>query len=229
MKLCEMKRLPRKAGLARLQFGIRNAQRNPPYRDKDLIVLPDEPKAEFCPLQNGRQFLLRSWPVTRNWPITRIWFGGTDENPFLVELENDVFEVFKKRGQKGFYEALKPKVITAIEKRFNVASQRQGDIWAVPIPSWDDANFVMLLCFGETLKPRTVKSKSIFGTRHRLTGRWVNPDIVYLRWPICGYVYDNPIIFAEGTVEGPGHSPMELKGVHVLAQTRHLVNPIAAD
>jgi hypothetical protein len=36
-------------------------------------------------------------------------------------------------------------------------------------------------------------------------------------------------VVAEGTITAPDHSPMELKGPHVLDQTAHLFNPKQAD
>lgn len=218
MKLSEMKRLPKKAGRATLVF----IDVNQPNRIQDRILLPKNPEAEFFLLQRRRQFLYREYSQSS----LGIWFGGTDENPFLVQVGKEAFNAFKIRGEKGFYEALKPEVIKAIEKRFNLTSNRQGDIWAAPLPSysWHKVNFIALLCSGEPTEPQSIKSESIFGTRHRLTGLYVDPVDKLLR------LEEFPIpVFAEGIIEAPDHTPMKLEGVHVLAQTEYLVNPASAD
>jgi hypothetical protein len=63
-----------------------------------------------------------------------------------------------------------------------------------------------------------VNCEHVFGTRHILQGCWG-------RIMVAGKM----AVVAEGTITAPDHSPMELKGPHVLDQTAHLFNPKQAD
>lgn len=235
MKLKDMKRLPEKAGKARLhfiKFGPGKTPHEPPHefqefpkRDDKEILLAEDPNIEFFRLSHGQQFLLQI-PAYLPTSASRTWFGGTDENPFLVPLVNHAFNIFEQEGEEAFYEALKPEVITAVERRFNVVSQRQGDIWAAPVPySWEKMKFIRFLCFGEAPEPREVLAEHLFGTRHVLTGLITRPRFAPIDLD-THYVWPN---FGEGTIEAPDHTPLKLEGVHVLTQTKLLHNPEKAD
>ena len=64
----------------------------------------------------------------------QIFFGGTDEQPFLVQLYQQSLEVLFKEGVKGFYQSLIPKKLLYLAKKFNLEFKRQGDIFAIPFP-----------------------------------------------------------------------------------------------
>ena len=247
MKLAEMESLPERAGLARLNFVSKAGDRVLKdqfgrsvlaFRRDDTIFLINNPQAELFWLKNGNQFLFVGpnfiWELGRS----QIWFGGTDEQPFLVNLEPEAYQAFLDHGEAGFYQALKPKIIKAIEEEFGVSSKRQGDIFAVPIGfSWQELSRLSLLVSEEKLQPQPVSLMSLFGTRHRFSGQ-----ISYLehlaslshkldeRDTYLGQglkVVDTYL--AEGLVEAPDHSPLELKGVHLLSQTAYLADREHAD
>lgn len=219
MKLFEMRSVPKKAGQAKLQFGYRGSAHTPPFRESADIVLPDNPESEFFPLMNGEQFLLRLVGSGRD-SETQYWFGGTDERPFLVRLRDEPFRSFQKEGDDSFYTALKPEVITKFEQAFQVASKRQGDIFAVPVPhTWDEIQRASLLCLGTKQEPRNVKYQPIFETRHKLNGLCME------RARIFG---DNHTL-GEGVLEAPDHSPLKLERVHLIIQARNLYEPRLAD
>lgn len=225
MKLAEMEKLPERAGLAQLEFESETEELELPVRINNKIILPDIQESDFFSLQEGTQFLL-----IINLPqfLYRAWFGGTDERPFLVALEDDIIEIFEKEGEKGFYKALKPDFIKEIERAFNVDSLRQGDIWAVPIPfNWEQLKMLggIICCIScwEDTNSDPVKEESLFETRHLLTGRR-SCDLEYYE-----DISEKSFILAEGTITAPDHSPLKLKGVHVLVQTEYLHDPTAAD
>lgn len=221
-----MKKLPKKAGQAELQFGYKG-KKKPPFRVGKKIVLPiytSYRDAEFFPLQNGKQFLF--------YFAHLLWFGGIDENVFLVRLDTDILNVINldKLNEKDFYKALKPEIIQEIEKRFDVKSKRQGDIWAVPI-KFPIKDFVRaeFLFWGTShkAKVKTVKSLSILETRHRLAGKYIlNHGVVN---PYNEGDELRSIIVGQGIVKSPDHSAMKLQGLHVLAQTAYLWDSAKAD
>ncbi|MBI2673681.1 MAG: hypothetical protein HYX23_00110 [Candidatus Zambryskibacteria bacterium] len=217
MKLFKMRTVPKKAGMAKLQFGYKGGAHAPPFRESTDIVLPDNPESEFFPLMNGEQFLLR---IISGGSETQYWFGGTDERPFLVRLRDEPFRAFQREGDDSFYAALKPEVITKFEQAFRVASKRQGDIFAVPIPhTWDEIQQASLLCLGTKQEPKNVKSQPMFGTRHKLNGLYTE------RARIFG---DNHTL-GEGVLKAPDHSPLKLEQVHLIVQARNLYEPRLAD
>lgn len=232
MKVAEMRKrgvLPERAGLARLQFGYDGCSRRPPFRQRDRIVLPDTPRAELFPLQKGRQFLFQHQRPAFG---DEIWFGGTDESPFLVQLTDEAFLIFEAEGEEEFYKELKPEVIAIFEKELKISAKRQGDIFALPIPySWEDAGRFALFFLGLDFwcgasfvgKPKAnkVRRRSIFGTRHRLTGKHMDFREKFIE--------PENLVFAEGTVEAPNHSSMKLQGIHLLAQTANLADPERAE
>ncbi len=227
MKLKEMKRFPKKADKAKLYFS-KDKDLTVPYRENDQIFLPSsDQNAEFFRLQKARQFLFRL-PAGNTQSSWRNFFGGTDHRPFLVELDYKAFEIFKRKGSKAFYETLKPEIITRLEERFKVSSKRQGDIWAVPIPyGWDDIKFFLLLFGGKKeAKILSLKLEHIFDTRHRFTGSCI--DGIWCQDLFPDEIEPNPIL-VEGKLEAADHLPLKLDGMHVLAQTEHLINPSDSD
>lgn len=210
MKLFEMQIVPVVAGSARIQF---NDTANP-SREGATIVLPQNPELEFYPLKRGEQFLVRHHK--------QLWFGGTDEQPFLVSLEPNTFSRFMEGGEQDFFAALVPEEVTEMEKDLKTSTRRQGDIFAVKLPiSWDEIAEAMEVIYGhEKWKPECVKRRSVFKTRHRLTGKF-SAFTHLLGW--------ENVVVVEGILVAPDHSPMTLVGLHALYQARHLRDPKNAD
>ena len=213
MRLFELDSLPKKAGLATLAWDDGYM----PSRIKEDIYLPKGDDVQYFPIKNGAQFL-----VTIGVQRTRLFFGGTDERPFLVEMNPDVL-LGLKNVEKGFYDAIKPEGAKFCEKKFGKESIRQGDWFAVPIPLNFDTAHGLLDLFIQNNKFVTKNKNngiSIGGTRHLLIdGQLVVVDQNYLR---CTGI-------AEGLLRAPDHEDKVLKGPHALFQTRHLVDPKKAD
>lgn len=221
MRLFEMNPAPTKAGMARLQFSSRNGKANtpPPFREGEHVVLPEDREAEFFPLMNGEQFLFRNASDSRSRD-TQYWFGGTDEQPFLVRLGDRPFPAFQQGGEVAFYASLKPDVVTKFEQAFGVVSRRQGDIFAVPVPhTWDEFRKASLLCCDSRREPQSVTYQSVFETRHKLKGLYAPSMPVLGQWHTL----------VEGVLKAPDHSPLTLKGPHLLVQAQNLFDPRLAD
>lgn len=188
----------------------------PPFRKGAVISLPLHGNAEFFSLQGGKQFLF--WMPPQLFDL-QLWFGGEDEHSFLVRLEPYLFDVFMRGGEEAFYASLKPDAVKGVEEEFGTTAVRQGDIWAAPIPlGWDNVDefpFMKKGCEQCCKAPRTVRGESVFGTRHRLSGK-----LIYSGHG--GPVHPTP--FAEGTLSSPSHKSLRLEGPHLLAQTGHKVS-----
>ena len=225
MRLFEMKELPEKAGLAVLDWDNGVSR---PQRDEKTIAVPRNGGVEFFPLKEGAQFLLLISDVG-SWQrqgFRSVYFGGTDEQPFLVELEADAFAAFARGGETAFFTALKPKLIKDVEQTYRDQeaalrrTKRQGDIFAHALRwPWKGLILHHLKQLGTevTLKHADV---ALFGTRHDFRG-----FIGEFTLPETGA----KALVGEGVVEAPDHSPLELKGPHVLAQTNFLQDPKKAD
>lgn len=239
MLLSSMPKLPQKAGKAAIQFTAKCG--HIPDRKGALIRFPDPrisrfSEMEYYPLMGGRQFVIHlpvhfrltkdeqrfSGTRTGGW----LYFGGTDENPFLVQLDNSVDELISAamKGKSAFHEAIRPLLVKKLEKLLGGKAKRQGDIFAYPVPfSWDQiiAAEMIFAEYGEELNEldiREVNNFSINDTRHLLTGKFTD-----------GVPGEFCLGFAEGVIRAPDHSPMVLEGPHVLAQTAHLAEPYLAD
>lgn len=216
MRLFELEKRPTRAGKAKLDYGdVRE-----PSRIRKTITLPDDPSVEMFPLQEDwNQFLVASQDGRR------VWFGGTDENPFLVEMSREVFNLFLKDGAQGFYDSLIPEVMRTLQDKFQKPWVRQGDIFAYPLPfSWRELDGAFHICYGIGIKVEEVEvaeRRRVFGTRHLFLGKFV-PDRVNL----LGLT---ELTVVEGKIEAPDHNPITLEGPHALAQTRLLYSPPEAD
>lgn len=223
MRLFEMKELPAKAGLAVLEWdkGISR-----PERDESTIAAPRNAGVEFFALKEGVQFLLLITAVGSDQRQQGVYFGGTDEQPFLVELETEAFRAFIEGGEAGFFAALKPKLIKDIEQTYRGReaaerrTKRQGDIFAHALRwPWKGLILHHLKLLGTELTLRHAEC-ALFGTRHDfrgLLGEFKLPETAV------------KALVGEGIVEAPDHSPLELKIPHVLAQASLLRNPKKAD
>ena len=82
MRIINTKNFPKRAGKAILEYKVDESE---PKRDEEYIILPLIPRADLFFLAGGNQFLFHIGKE-RNDHWDRYWFGGTDENPFLVEI-----------------------------------------------------------------------------------------------------------------------------------------------
>lgn len=144
------------------------------------------------------------WSHITNRPKEgRYHFAGTDEEPFLVRMEDGIKVEFDK-GEDAFYDALVPPHIKALSELYNVPWRRQGDIFGIPL----DPN----------IKIKNSGPAYIFGTRHRASKQdWVE---------INGLGRFSAV---QGKITAPDHVPQKWKGWHVVGQTQYLHNPKQAD
>lgn len=227
--------IPDKAGLARLRLARDAAE---PFREGNVITLPST-TLTFLPLKKGQQFL--AGPGNYSW---QLFFGGTDEQPFLVQVTPSLREVLEKQGEEAFYQALKPQRVRDYEQRTGRAALRQGDIFAYPCTEWANLNpenpeikRALKLILGVDLEmEKTDTSMSdcrnsparVFETRHILHGfiwpRWQNE-----RWwiqepgkcqePQRWNMRPNlDPVYATGVLEAPDHTDLVLEGVHVVTK-----------
>lgn len=217
MRLFELEKRPTKAGKAKLDYG----DVHEPSRIRKTITLPNYPSVEVFPLQEDwNQFLIS----IGGRPV---WFGGTDENPFLVAMDEEVLETLFQKGSEGFYASLVPGLMSRLYNRFGDPWVRQGDIFAYPLPySWDELDKAFDICWGCKSESTEIAAKdrvSVLGTRHQLcSGRFLAEPV-----EILGLGVKVPVV--EGRIEAPDHTPITLVGPHVVAQTRHLYQPREAD
>ena len=222
MRLFEMKNPPKVAGLAKLQFGYKGRTERPPFRKGVDIVLPDDEEAEFFPLMDGEQFLVR---LTQEGDYNRnverqFWFGGTDEQPFLVRLKDPPFRAYRQKGEPAFYTSLKPDQVGKFEEQFKAPAKRQGDMFAVQLPhSWEEMIKAGRLANGRTPEPEKVKAQSLFGTRHQIEGLYCENF----------KVYGLGLTVIEGLLKAPDHEIVKLERPHVIVQAQNLWAPQEAD
>ena len=220
MLLAELRgRRPKKARKATLEYDPKASQ---PFRKEDVIVLPDRGDLQLYRLQTGwNQFIAR-------FDFSTVWFGGTDENPFLVRIDDGPFDGFCRRGPEGFYSSLLPRLPSKTYRR-------QGDIFASPIPfTWEEIRKMYHYIHGWDVEILESDSKGdnsrLFGTRHRLNGTQMGTTVM-LPEEYSGSFGPRQAYFvlAEGTVVAPDHTDMKLEGIHALTQTLHLHDPRTAD
>jgi len=203
--------LPDRAGMAQLIY----KDVPHPSRENDIITIPAS-NYDLYILENTSQFLLLQTGEKK-----KAWFGGTDENPFLVELADADYSnisLFQPLWEKHeFYDAIKPDIIKTYEKKFGVKkTMRQGDFFLYPLP---EQNWDKVLLWASTFGYRDNYYDCQKGsgglplkeTRHRFWGK-ICTDIV-----------------SDGLIKAPDHKPLEFKEICVLAQTKHLFNPKRAD
>ncbi len=218
MLVAELKgRRPKRAGKAFLEY---DDQCETPFRKDDTIILPSRGELLLCELQpNWNQFIAR-------FDYSTVWFGGTDENPFLVRIDDHPFSEYCRYGPRGFYQSLIP-VLPSRNFR------RQGDIFACLIPfTWEELLRFYSYTQGWKVKIEESGAKDgqgLFRTRHILKGVTLNQR-VHMAGETDERVYEEPwFTLAEGTIAAPDHTDMKLEGVSVLAQTRYLHDPQKAD
>lgn len=219
MRLAEMKQLPPKAGKAILDWN----EKVLPQRNDRHIVLPHSHDVEFFWVVEAVQFLIVSHH-NNGWSRSpSCWFGGTDEEPFLVELQPEVLPTFLKDGWQGFYRALQPPYVATADQK-GQPWLRQGDIFAIQLPlTWEQLLRKMLL-EQPKVSIESAKDQAIYGTRHQIQrGLAITGD--YRLKPIIGEFG----LIAEGELVAPDHKPHTLAGPHLLLQTQFLSHPQKAD
>ena len=205
MHVFEMKNLPRQADKAHLVW---DSKISIPERNRDLIMLPNNPLANYYPLRKGKQFLMENGGG--------LWFGGTDEEPFLVQLQAKAIERFVSSygSYEAFYEDLVPSNVRNMSTETGAPYKRQGDIFATRFCEGSYFEKRLSSLFNVDMKRDEFQ---IFGTRHVGKGLVLSLE-------------RNPALLFRGVVEAPDHAPLCLNdGLYLLGQTRYIVNPQAAD
>ncbi len=203
--------LPQKAGIAILEY---DDQVTVPERDGSTITLPRKGWSLYQLTPSWDQFLVvedkEDSAVHDRFDKTeyhQAWFGGTDENPFLVQLEVDDWTRIWERDE--VFNTLIPKGIKRYEKHFGKGkTKRQGDMFCYPAPLKEyDRD----------------KGHSLFGTRHLLTGKDVLAESIYSN------VDGDQGYFCQGIIQAPDHTDLVLEEIHYVAQTAKLHTPKLAD
>jgi hypothetical protein len=214
MYLFEMKDLPKSADKAALEWdrGVRV-----PSREGKRIALPLDQRPCYFPLQEGRQFLL----YLPRGGQREAWFGGTDEEPFLVEMNPEVIEHFlsSSGSAEAFYNYLVPESVTTLSGETGVPYRRQGDIFAARFCGEQYFEKRLARLLGNRANVHNSRFR-VLGTRHEARGTVVTIDE--------GGVQSKTLV--RGTIEAPDHKPLVLDdGIYLLDQTRHIVHPTKAD
>lgn len=217
MRLFELEQkfgsLPDKAGVAVLDWG-----KDWPTRDGKTIKLPAYTETQFFPLRDGAQFLLQ----IPGRDCARVFFGGTDEQPFLVELDSNVV-VSLHIGEEEFFNVIKPNGVKVLEGAFDTKAVRQGDWFAVPIPlSWKVTCGMIALVDSDptVIEPSNEEERKVhlLETRHSL----ISERHIRMWWN------DNRlecVLVGEGILRAPNREDRVLRGPHMFFRTAHLVNP----
>lgn len=209
-----MKELPKTADKARLEwsYGL-----GTPQRQGNKIGLPKDKTARYFSLNGGSQFIIDVGNFSSG-NMRRVWFGGTDEEPFLVEMNSAVADYFieNEGSVESFYNRLVPENVLSLSDETGIPYKRQGDIFA--------AKFCGERYFEDRLaKLMEVRIEQgemrLLGTRHVGKGRSLSI--------ING---NGRRMLFTGVVEAPDHKPMNLSdGLYLIGQTREIVNPAQAD
>ena len=222
MRLMELgSNRPTKAGKAILDFYPTSKDcANPVTREKNVISIPDFVDLEMFPLRdNWEQFLLVSGGHCTSVNNAAVFFGGTDENPFLVQMDPKVMKEYFLGGSPGFYEAIRPRRIKALEETLCRSPRRQGDIFAIHTGyTWEGLRRAAAIVGEARVNVTEQKAVSLFDTRHQLTGQHVLLKVGGAQMQ-----------FASGTVVAPDHADLNLTKPYLIEQTDFLYDPPAAD
>ncbi len=222
MRLMEMKgNYPKKAGKATLDFvGIDDSSSRLLHREKDIIYIPAFSDLEMFPLApdwNTFLAVLGGWNAERG--KQSLYFGGTDENPFLVQMNTQALHSFYTGGTEGFLNAIRPEGIKRLENSLQREARRQGDIFAIDSGySWDELKHAADVLGNMQLKIEDSPAMELFRTRHVLRGQHAQ---LHTR------NYD--MQFVSGTVVAPDHADLELTVPYIIEQTALLYDPPKAD
>jgi hypothetical protein len=176
-----------------------------PYRIGTNIVLPVPfRELRMITLLDGTQFV-----VTHD-ENDGTFYGGVDEGqPFLVQIDDDLWFTLECEGEGDFLEALKPAILHTLEEHLGTAvTRRQGDVYTIPLPlNWS--------AIGKTESGE----HRVGETRHTVNGTWA--EVADLATGLSGD--DGPIeisgLIAAGTLTAPDHAAIEL------GEEPHLVVP----
>lgn len=171
-----------------------------PFRIDENITFPKGTKFKFL---KGREQIMATRKVGNE---KRYYFAGTDEQPFMTQMEPNAFMEVDMVGEAEFYESLVPKHIKYLSEVWEVPWRRQGDIFGLPMPDW--------------MKLR-VKHKSPWYTR--------NNEILQTRHTASHVGETGSYQCVRGVIKAPDHKPQRWGGWHVVGQTRFLKNPRKAD
>ena len=224
-EMTETSSIPRRLGLARLVLG---EGINVPERDGDVITLPYDAEWEFFLLNHeGKedQFILSNARANRHW------FGGTDEKPFLVQVDANAVKCYCQFGplrDNHFYASLRWREVDELSCGTHRKWRRQGDIFAVPLGvSWKTLMGSFKLTTPNEHSMVDVGNNgdyNVFETRHVLSGQML---VSTSRVTIYGV---GVVLVASGVVRAPDHRDLELGDMpHALYQAANLVNPANAD
>jgi hypothetical protein len=186
----------------------------PVTREGNKIALLNDRRARFYSIKDGQQFLFTLPDPRHGDENRRLFFGGTDEMPFLVELELAALEGLIG-GEEAFFEGLKPSKLRNAERNLNNKTKRQGDFFAVgPKVNAQWKNFFVRNLKGNKFSLSLVEDQPLLDTRHTFSGLLASTE---------GYMV------GEGTITAPDHEPLVLKGPHVIIQAQYLMRPKEAD
>lgn len=186
-----------------------------PSRKQGIIYLPDQKDACLIPLLGGTQFLFRC-----SLPKGGVWFGGTDEQPFLTQLEPHTWSIREHGNETAFFDALKPQLIKEAEKVLLRQAQRQGDIFYLDFGfDWNQINSFLSLIGWSRHTLTATKKAPVFDTRHTIAG-----EILFVETP-----QRQTRLLARGTLKAPDHTDRVLESVHLVVQANCLFNPARAD
>ena len=219
MTTAQLTKAPAKAGVAEIVFGHGMSRRGPLLFGSTIIF--DAPFKSFTlfQLQGGEQFLAFDAPAGIG-RTPRSFFGGTDEQPFLVELDRGHARTFVDHGEAAFYDGLKPQRIKELERTYGAdGTTRQGDIWPYRLPlSWDEVVQDHLRARGNGFITHRGRS-SVLGTRHTIDGIVARHGVHLAR-------LDESVgagRLMTGTLTAPDHEPRQLDEPHVAYRTPGIV------
>jgi len=203
-------------GVAELRFERLSLERRIGRRGDTIFFPPEWVQTEVYPIQDGEQFLLAEQE--------RTFFGGTDEQPFVVELEPEHLERFRSGGETAFYSGLRPPNLVKYESLLGTKAVRQGDIWALSFGvSWEELKLNWDRSSGCRQTLGVVESSTkVFRTRHTLVGRRASRRTRVLTK--TGFIGLRGIT-GDGVLSAPDHADLHLEGPHLLMQTPGILDP----
>lgn len=217
---------PKTAGLATLDYWGRKY----PERKENVIKLPEKGYSLFQLKPDFIQFLLISDADLsndiRHGRRYEAWFGGTDEKPFLVKLENNDWKNVWDKG--SFFDVITPRNIKKYVAAFGSDKlKRQGDIFAYPLPVQKKKEITAVYpdnihtanSWWSAPRKNIKEGWSLFNTRHHLVDGEIQ---IYSD-------HQKGSLIAKGVITAPDHDSLILNEYHILYQTEKLYDPQTAD
>jgi len=207
---------PKVAGVAKIKYGTTAFDRA--ERRGSTITLPND--STVYKLERGRKFVaVVAQPSWMNGE--RGWFGGTDEKPFLAELNRDAIDALLSYSEEFFFQFLRPESIDEVADKTGAKPRRQGDIFAIKLPlSWKaiatrdfgKRRWLENILDNDYMYGEGNRSHNVFNTRHRLQG----PA------SLLEDGFGEPRMIGEGILKAPDHKPVKLVGPHLIQQANGL-------